>query len=217
MKKCKTLALIISSTLILGNVASAQSIVDWSGGYVGGTVGTETGNSNAPWGYAADNLTSGNDPIELTGISFGGLAGYNFQNGNLVYGGELEYSLTTLYGDDGQLGGHTNGLDGGSEMSVRGRFGWATGSTLLYATAGYANWSTSGFALETPETVNYSLSGWTVGAGIEQSFNANWSGRLEYRQTTYEMGVAEYPDSGNYFIGFDPKVTTISAAILYHF
>ena len=60
--------------------ADAAKAQDWTGFYGGLTLGQGSGEQTIP---------PSSTPNDLDGRQFGGFAGYNFQSGNLVYGGEL--------------------------------------------------------------------------------------------------------------------------------
>ena len=98
-------------------VAPAMASNDWTGFYVGGSVGT---------GNVAFN---GGDESDLN--NYGLHAGYQADMGSYVLGGEVEYSMIDIdgVGDD----------DDGSVLRLKGRVGYDAGSFLPYFTAGAAN------------------------------------------------------------------------------
>jgi outer membrane immunogenic protein len=70
--------------------------------------------------------------------------------------------------------------------SVRGRLGVASGTTLFYATAGVAFGNFDlGFTAIDHHSFSETLTGWTVGGGVETVIAGNWTGRIEYRFTDY--------------------------------
>lgn len=80
------------------------------------------------------------------------------------------------------LGTKTNWL-----ATLRGRIGYSTGPALLYVTAGGAwvnvrdSWQGDNFNLFGPAVSNTkTLSGYTVGGGIETALAGNWTSRTEY-------------------------------------
>jgi outer membrane immunogenic protein len=76
--------------------------------------------------------------------------------------------------------------------TVRGRLGYSVGSTLFYATGGYAyggvktKVTATAFGLSTTDSLSATKSGWTAGAGIETPFTLlglfgpNWTSKTEY-------------------------------------
>ena len=126
------------------------------------------------------------DPgAELAGPLFGGQVGYNWQTGNYVLGVEADLQAADIRHDWSVTDG-TNTADGTDKMSwlatVRGRFGYAIDTWLLFATAGWASatFETTGATATGPSSWTAERSGWTVGAGVEVAFAENWSGKLEY-------------------------------------
>jgi outer membrane immunogenic protein len=171
----------------------------WTGFYLGGELGwirtdpqytTVTGALvlGAPFAVSS---TSSKD-----GVSYGLLAGYNYQMGNLVFGiegdfqgwtvGEIRY--TSITGDF--LTAHSKW--GGS---VRGRLGYAVDRALFYVTGGAAFVSnetsipTTGISIGGDET----RVGWTAGVGIDYAITNNWFAGVEYRYSQFESKSFIYP------------------------
>jgi outer membrane immunogenic protein len=101
--------------------------------------------------------------------------------------------------------------------TVRGRVGYSVGSSLFYATGGYAygNVKTKIAAafLGAPANVEISntRSGWTVGGGIETPFTflglfgPNWTSKTEYLYV--DLGTS----TGTFLIPSVPAVTAINS------
>lgn len=152
---------------------------DWQGFYVGIHAGvslSEVHIGQLPNPYSAD----------LAGAGFtGGLqAGYNFRlNGNLIAG--VEADLGHLGIDHSPLnwnGPFEFGVKASWYATVRGRFGYDTGTALLYVTGGAAivelnNSAKSAAILQTNSTTSV---GWTFGGGIETALGGNWTAKTEY-------------------------------------
>lgn len=129
------------------------------------------------------------------GALYGGFVGYAFQNGQTVYGGELDFEGSSAAGSFVNLTGATSG--GRAKLnwqgSVRGVVGLAgnlgTRPALFYGTAGwaYGDFDFNGGPSATFLANQYSqgLSGWTAGLGIDTKLSANMSLRTEYRYTDY--------------------------------
>lgn len=105
--------------VIVEPVAPVAVSGDWTGGYVGGSIGY--GN----WDLGAANGDGGN---------LGAFAGYDYDFGSFVLGGEVQY-----LGNDVDIGGTS--LDGVTR--VKARAGYDAGPALLYGVAGYGNADTS--------------------------------------------------------------------------
>jgi len=130
------------------------------------------------------------------GLSYGILAGYNYQTGNLVLGVEGDFQgwtvgkirYTSITGDF--LTAHSKW--GGS---VRGRVGYAADRALFYVSGGAAFVSsetsipTTGISIGGDDT----RVGWTLGAGIDYAFTNNWFTGVEYRYSQFESKSLVYP------------------------
>ena len=177
-------------------VAYAPSF-SWTGFYVGGELGWIRTDSDYTTGAVLlgtpflVSATTGKD-----GLSYGILAGYNYQAGNVVLGVEGDFEgwtvgkirYTSITGDF--LTAHSKW--GGS---VRGRLGFATDRTLFYL-AGDAAFISSKTSIP---TTGISIGsddirvGWTVGAGIDYAFTNNWFTGVEYRYSQFESKSFVYP------------------------
>lgn len=102
--------------------APAPSTPDWTGFYLGSQIGYIDVDTNVP-GVSGDDLIAG-----FT-------AGYDYDMGNVVVGGSVDYDWTnaTL----------VPGLDVENVWRAKLRGGYKLGRGLVYATAGYANADTS--------------------------------------------------------------------------
>lgn len=101
---------------------------DWTGGYAGLNLGYADVSTDIP-GISGDDATYG---IHL---------GYDYDFGQFVLGGELEYDAM-----DVNVGGATD-LDSVARLKIRG--GYDMGRTLLYVTAGIAEANTSTLGSDT--------------------------------------------------------------------
>ena len=130
------------------------------------------------------------------GVSYGFLAGYNYQAGNLVLGvegdfqgwtvGDIRYTAVT--GDF--LTAHTKW--GGS---IRGRLGFAADHALFYVTGGaaFASLRTSIPTTNITVGVDGTRLGWTAGGGIDYAFTNNWFTGIEYRYSRFQAQTFIYP------------------------
>jgi outer membrane immunogenic protein len=141
--------------------AAPLSAYSWTGPYLGGNLGYA-------WG------TTSNNPTRPSGVAGGAEAGFNWQAGPIVLGGEADIQLSGA-NDVFAPWKFSNPWFG----TVRGRAGFAVNNFLFYGTAGFAfgqlRAETVGFATESHSNV-----GWTAGVGAEAGFGANWSAKVEY-------------------------------------
>jgi outer membrane immunogenic protein len=132
----------------------------WAGPYLGATLGYE-------WG------TVSNSPTQPSGVAGGVEAGYNWQRGAFVFGGEADIQLS---GADDTLSPFefSNPWFG----TVRGRAGASLNNVLVYGTAGlaYGELRADSFNL-TESHVNV---GWTAGLGVEVGLTPRWSAKAEW-------------------------------------
>jgi outer membrane immunogenic protein len=169
----------------------------WTGFYVGGELG---------WIRTDPEYTTGalllGTPFVVSaasgknGLSYGVLAGYNYQIGNVVLGIEGDFEgwtvgkirYTSITGDF--LTAHSKW--GGS---VRGRLGYSADRVLLYMAGGVAFVSnetsipTTGISIGGDDV----RVGWTLGAGIDYAFTNNWFTGLEYRYSQFQTKSFIYP------------------------
>lgn len=192
------------------------SIVDppisWAGFYAGietGWAGQQLNNrysapgATAPPDYFpadASAISAGaSSKANLNGAVFGGDFGYNWQYGNLVFGGEVDLDWLAL---DKKLSGAFSTPGAGTEqfsfnsrdgwlLTVGPRLGYAFGRMLVYAKGGLTV-TESHFS----ETVAYDpirvqsgtdvfsanrlLVGGAIGGGVEYAVTNNWSIKAEY-------------------------------------
>lgn len=141
----------------------------WEGGYTGIYLGG--GANNFKNKSAAGNLKSKN-------VKIGGYAGWNFQNGNIVYGVE---------GDAGYNGAKKtrDGLSArsGFDGSLRGRLGYDMGAVMPYVTAGVAGTQVR-YSNGVDSDKKFRV-GWTAGVGAETMLTQNVSARVEYRYSDF--------------------------------
>ena len=138
-------------------------IYRWTGPYIGANLGYQ-------WGSTTNN------PTQPSGIAGGVQAGFNWQNGNFVFGGETDINLSGA--DDVFAPWKFSNPWWGT---LRGRAGVAWQSFLFYGTGGLAyghvKYSYSNTNAPFGGTVNIAVSdshiqtGWTAGGGVEYGWN----------------------------------------------
>jgi outer membrane immunogenic protein len=141
-------------------VPSPLTAYSWAGPYLGATIGYE-------WG------TVDNSPTRPSGIAGGIEAGYNWQRGNFVFGGETDIQLS---GADDTLAPYefSNPWFG----TLRARAGVDVGNVLLFGTAGFAYGDLR--ADSSGLTESHTNVGWVAGAGAEIGFTPRWSAKAEW-------------------------------------
>jgi outer membrane immunogenic protein len=198
--------------------------VNWSGFYVGGTVGgafhsSTSGDEDESYQYA--NTTNS------AGAFVGGLtAGYNYQFGNGLVGIESDINWSSFKATSHNLS-YDDYFDSSWSWfsTVRGRAGLAVGNALIYATAGVAFVQTrhnlyytgSSYYCGYYQTCNSeTVTGFTAGVGAEYMFNHNWSMKAEYLYIGLPNKNYIDPTSG-YNVSFKDDAHIGRLGINYHF
>jgi outer membrane immunogenic protein len=140
----------------------------WTGLYFGVNGGGAFGGSS--WDSSGSR--------DVSGWLFGSQLGYNYQFGQAVVGAEGDIDWTDIDGSG------TSNCPAGCKTSntwlatVRGRLGYAADRFMPYVTAGaaFGNIKASTAGLQNSSD----NAGWTVGAGLETAFAANWTAKVEY-------------------------------------
>ncbi len=140
--------------------AAPVSAYAWAGPYLGVNLGYQ-------WGYTTNN------PTRPSGLAGGAQAGYNWQTGQFVFGGEADIALS---GADDTFAPwkFANPWFG----TLRARAGFALNNVLLYGTLGFA--LGGGRAESTGLSESKTHAGWTAGGGVEVGVTQNVSARVEY-------------------------------------
>jgi outer membrane immunogenic protein len=139
----------------------SYSASSWAGPYLGAQLGYE-------WG------TVSNNPTRPEGFQGGVEAGYNWQFGQFVVGGETDLNISGAQ-DTSAPFQFSNPWYG----TLRGRAGFAFSNVLLYGTAGLGYGSLTGSATGFLNSSRTSA-GFVGGAGIEYGFAARWSAKAEW-------------------------------------
>jgi outer membrane immunogenic protein len=161
---------------------------NWTGWYLGGNVGSGTGRDRSS--LTAAPATNERFNLAPDGINGGVQLGYNWQAANWVYGIEADIQGSSQKDNKTTVLGNTVAYDAKLPWfgTVRGRVGYSVGSTLFYATGGYAYGSVK--TKITNAGITNSLSktqdGYAVGGGIETPFKLlglfgpAWTTKTEY-------------------------------------
>lgn len=213
---------------------------NWTGAYIG----VQTGGAFSQPGFSGDPGGLGNDPFGDTGFAGGVYAGHDWQAGNFVYGGLLNFDylgVQAQYGEsafDGKSNAYAYDIDWVAAARARGGF-LVNDQLLLYGSAGVAvtraevSSGQSGFGFP-PEarvvapgdrsvSVDKTLLGGAVGAGAEYAFTQNLSLKADY--THYFFGGVdvggsngnEIPIDDTQAVTFKPRFGTLTLGLSYRF
>ena len=179
---------------------------DWTGFYIGGNVGGAWANVTHTSSSTTTGVVRDTNRQNASSVIGGGQVGYNWMaTPNWVLGIEADISAANLSSS------HTrsNGADTASNKindfgTVRGRLGYAWQNLMLYGTGGYA-WAydkasrtqiigaTGAATPGTVENLSKTLSGWTIGGGLEWGFARNWSAKVEYLYMNFGSAGFAFP------------------------
>ena len=227
--KLKTLLLASTVALIAATGAKAADAVieqepapvvvaptfTWNGAYIGGQVGYGWGKSD----FSGDLFNYGN--VKPDGFLGGLYAGYNFDLGNnVVLGidGDITYNDVSkgidIYDGDLAVGSFENKLRWSG--AVRARAGYAFDRFLPYIAGGVAfgNIKNSGDIDGIGFSESKTLTGWTIGGGVDYAATDNLILRLEYRYTDY--GDKDL-DFGGLSVNNDFKTNEVRLGVAYKF
>lgn len=196
--------------LCLATPAAMAAPGDWTGWYAGVHAGRGYGNSDArvsldgQWSVEGQPLqdevaNTWSTDLDPAGNAYGLLLGYNHQFGNgFVLGAELDWSKLDI--EDARNTGpqptavfpslsydFTNTIELDDKLSLKGRFGYASGRHLFFATIGWvqvdataiAGVASNGGYLKLGRGSD-TLEGTEWGVGYEFDFGNQWSLRGEY-------------------------------------
>lgn len=176
-------ALVLLSSPFIATSAIAEATTDWTGAYFGLSVGYADGWSEHYYDRAGHGLAE-TDPsggaIALTG-------GYNYQFENgVVLGVEAELGFADISDDTKVVfDDHDYTTEwGGAFGSLRGRFGYAEGDTLFFATAGLGFMGSDEVVVgNTPQegaSNDGTMTGFAGGLGVEHRYSERMSIKLEW-------------------------------------
>ena len=206
------------------------SAYNWSGAYVGLHLGYGWGDSDFTdrdgW-----NLTGQTFSFDPDGFLGGAQAGYNWQSGSLVFGGELEIGYLDLDGSglqvDGQFNDTYGHVDGGLYAGLSARLGYAMDRTLFYAKAGGVYYDgefslSDAVTLAGPGELSGSQTvgwGYQIGGGVEHAVTDNWTLKLEYAYFDFgsETVTGFEPSGTPWNYGADLSAHTVKIGVNYKF
>jgi outer membrane immunogenic protein len=142
-----------------------------------------------------------------TGLSYGGVVGYDYQSGKAVFGveGEIDGSTAKDCVSNAFAAGDRLCIKAGRDLYAGVRAGVVVGNkALLYVKGGYANGRINATytAGGTTTKDGTNSDGWRVGTGVELPLANNLLVRAEYRYTNYsDSDVARHQG----LVGFGVK------------
>ncbi|WP_378943133.1 outer membrane protein [Mesorhizobium sp. ANAO-SY3R2] len=179
----------------------------WTGGYIGlhaGYAWTQgTGDYLEPTGSLVEQAEINSDGW-LGGIQ----VGYNYQINNWVIGVEGDIAWSNANGLNNILAAGSDVADIDVEMdwlaSLTARAGIAFDRTLFYAKGGIgfshiALGDTGGNGMSVDADGSDTVTGWTLGGGIEHAVTDNWTVKAEYQYYRFNGNIElhRFVDGGN--------------------
>jgi outer membrane immunogenic protein len=214
----------------------------WAGAYIGLNAGYSWGNSNTslskPDVFEGVPIVGTFPSLKSNGFIGGGQIGYNWQSGTSVLGAELDFSGLGVKGtksvDPLAADLFNNFVATFSSryewlLTVRGKLGAVVAPNwLLYLAGGLAVTRVSDTVNLVNDVINFvnfadskTLTGGTVGGGVEYAFAPNWSAKVEYLYARFGSTLPSYtkPIVINQFpvAKFDHSLDIVRAGVNYHF
>jgi outer membrane immunogenic protein len=191
---------------------------NWTGIYIGGTVGGVFGD----WSYTTPAVAFNSATNKVSGVLGGPTLGFNWQTGPWVLGVEGDWSWSDAKATD--FSGCTIGCDNRYRWfaTARGRVGYAFDRFLPYVTAGGAFTNTEDASGPT-DLGSKTFGGWTAGGGVEWAFWQNWSAKIEYLhmdfgdQTIFAPGLAINGVHNVSLVHHDSNLNIVRAGLNYKF
>lgn len=217
----RRLSSLLTVLLVGTSAASAGSLHDWSGLYVGATAGYGMGEYDQ---YAAG--FSGEPGIYgdgLEGFVGGATVGYNYQTNRFVFGLEADFQATDMRGTQRSVTGWTCNNDLchdqiGWFATLRGRAGYAYESYLPFVTGGvaYANVRSRDGSTSVPAVTDLdeNVFGYAIGVGLEKALSDHVTAKVEALYV--DLNEAQVPRSGYTFTA-DNQFTVVRVGLNWKF
>jgi outer membrane immunogenic protein len=158
---------------------AVAAVYNWTGFYLG----AEAGGGWSRFDSIDTTIpAAGSAATNASGVIAGGLAGFNYQIGNVVLGAEGGYAWSGISVSAGG-GGFSATVKNDYVATAAARIGYAFDRVLFYGKGGAAWTRDKGDAndgLGDTATGRFNRVGWLAGAGVEYAFLQNWSVKLEY-------------------------------------
>lgn len=190
-------SLLLAATLLAlsaGTAVAQDRTYDWSGAYIGAQAGYAWGDAEARLPRLPSWPTTDVSP---NGIFGGVFAGYNYQfDGGLVLGVDADFSLASIRSESEWIGPgglpvkptQLNFTHLNWTADLRGRVGYAFDRILLFAAGGLA---VAGVRIDDltkgsrRPSLDKTMTGWTIGGGVDYAFSNSLFGRIEYRYSDF--------------------------------
>jgi len=196
---------------------------NWNGLYIGGTFGGATASVR---GTGVDGV-GGEIGNNGTGFTAGGQIGWNWMiTPKWVVGVEGDISYLGIDHMSNDFNNAVSGppafrsalgIDTSWIATARGRIGYSTGPALLYATGGgaWVHTKDTFFGPTAEVSSSKTVSGYTVGGGIETVLWGNWSSKTEY--LFVDAGKGDTYTNGGFSITPDHTYHLFRSGITYRF
>jgi outer membrane immunogenic protein len=217
----KKFSLFVTIILVMSVFVAAEVVADdWVGPYMGLQAGHVWGDADTSSWHTdpADTHEFSLNGFDVDGFAGGIFAGYLWRAGNdILIGIEVEGNLASaddkIIKDEGGLWPWGAEIEQKWDASLRLNAGKQIGDYMLYITGGvaWAGTNIRGFTSWNPlqgTDQDATLTGWTIGAGLERKINENLHARILYRYSDYgdetwslaapndvNMGKIEYKNS----------------------
>ncbi len=197
----------------------------WTGCYLGGNVGggwaeKRVSDVNGTFGLVGGDLGS----HTASGGAGGGQIGCDYQAGAWVLGLQGLFDWANLKGDNLQpAGGFFNRTYVSWLTTLTGRVGFTIAPAILLYARGGGAWVRDNHTIVTTggtlaSWADVTRNGWTVGAGIEQSFGGNWSAFAEYNYLTFDTNRVTFTTTvGTFPLDVRQDVHLLTVGLNYHF
>ncbi len=220
-------ALTAAAVSATGPVMAQDAGIDWSGAYAG-LFGAR---NNSDIGIVdLDGVGGVGQFVDFSaeGSEVGGLVGYNFQRGNLIYGVELSLANG---GAAGNLVTDTINLDETLEWQVKSsatltaRVGTIVGQTLFFGSAGVArskvhygflNLADDLVTVEADNRIDSTFNGYVLGVGLEHALSARLIFRTEVLHTEFSSQTLDLLP-GLVPIEYSPSNTAVRIGLVMSF
>lgn len=185
------LAFVTSGPALAEDPAAPDAAADWSGYHFGFALATPRGDNTWRQNTDGQELAPGDWNGSAMVLAFG----RDWQSDRMTYGAQISYgdgSYTAVPTDFAFISCPSCRTTASDLLRLTGRVGFAAGSTHLFASGGIAKANVlatqlSGLLVE----ANTSMTGWTVGVGVERRIGDNLSLALSYDHV--DLGTLPLP------------------------
>ena len=209
------LALVLGTQSSLAAEIATPATYDWTGPYVGIHAGGIWGRTDL---FENGILVDPNKSVN--GFVAGGLLGYNYQDGQMIYGFDADIAWSNAHGNGtaGPPPDVPNDYDMLWDGHTRVRLGYAPdeGALMLFVAGGLAFSDLKLKVGDTGQIKDTLYVGGSIGAGAEYGFSDSVTGRLEYIYDNYGVFGQNGIVLNNYMATLR-DASTVRAAISFRF